>query len=148
MSVISEQYFQTIRSKIANLRNVQLVGTVVEPEYTQAKNRIALIYALEVVLHLHREKYSSSWSNLNGRKSLDHLLIQKYSWTLDQVRALELPDIILCLQEELLPENLPPEAMDIINMYSPSSGKQQFDDYLNEEWDPDLHLQIQPPRPW
>ncbi|MBD9642896.1 hypothetical protein IB231_04545 [Pantoea sp. PNT02] len=148
MSVISEQYFLSIRSNIANLRNVQLVGVVVEPQWTQTKNRIALIFALEVVLHLHREKYSSGWDNLQGRKALDHLLIQKYSWTIDQVRSLELREIILCLQEELLPQNLPQEAIEIINMYSPSRGKQQFDDYLSEEWDPDLHLQIQPPRPW
>lgn len=148
MSVISESYLLILRKKLSELHGIELYGTVVEPGYTQLQNRIAEIFALEVVLHLHREKYSTGWANLRGKRALEHLLIHKYSWSLSEIRSMSLSDIFLSLHEELLPKNLPEEVVNLINSYSTSRRREYFSDYRLEEWDPELYLQIPPPRHW
>lgn len=148
MSVINEDYFSQIQTKISDIRGIPVYGTVIEPGYSQIRNRAALIFALEVVLHQHREEFGTDWSPLKGKQALEHLLLKKYNWPLREVRDLQLCDIVLLLQDELSPEKLPENAHQILKMYNVLAVRHSFNDFLEEEWDPELYLTIPKQRNW
>ncbi|SUP83802.1 hypothetical protein ACILPN_17760 [Yersinia wautersii] len=148
MSVICEEYFDIISKKIFSLHDVARIGAIIEPQYTQCKNRSALIFALESVLHTHREENCTIWNPLEGRKALEHLLLQKYKWPLEEIRSLSLTDIVLLLQNELSPANLPEAAQSLLKMYGGLTSRKAFPDFMDAEWDPELYLTIPKPQNW
>ncbi|EPR6404850.1 ECs1072 family phage-associated protein, partial [Yersinia enterocolitica] len=148
MSVISERYFDIISNKIFALHDIARFGSVVEPQHTQCRNRSALIFALESILHLHREAHGTIWNPLEGRKALEHLLLQKYKWPLSEIRALSLADIVLLLQSELAPERLPEEVISVLRDFSSLTPKKSFPEFMEDEWDPELYLTIPKQQNW
>lgn len=148
MSIIGPDLYQLIEKHVSDLHGVQIYGQVVEPIYSQVKNRIALIFALESVLDDHRQKYATEWSPLIGRQALEHLLLKKYQWPLTIIRELNLKDIVLCLQEELELNNLPNPGKATLDLYYPFPHKQFFPDFQEEEWDPDLYLKLPERQRW
>ncbi|EKN4116936.1 ECs1072 family phage-associated protein [Yersinia enterocolitica] len=148
MSVISEEYFDVICNKIFALHGVARQGVVEEPQYTQCKNRSALIFALESLLYTHREANGTVWNPLEGRKALEHLLLQKYKWSLSEIRALSLADTVLLLQDELSPNNLPEEAKLLLKMYGVLTARKVFPGFMEDEWDPELYLTIPKQQNW
>lgn len=148
MFVISEEFYEIISKKIFELRGVAQYGQVEEPQHSQCKNRSALIFILESVLHLHRQAHATHWSPLEGRKALDHLLLHLYKWPLSEIRALSLADVILALQDQLMPDNLPDEVKSVLKSYGALSARQLFTDIKDEEWDPDLYLTTPKQQNW
>lgn len=148
MSVISEDFYKIISKNIFDLRGIAQYGEVVEPEHSQCRNRSALIFVLESVLHLHREAYATDWNPLEGRKALEHLLLQLYKWPLSEIRSLSLSDVILALQEQLIPDNIPQEVKTILISFRAFSVRKVFTDFREEEWNPDLYLTIPKPQNW
>lgn len=148
MSVNNESYFALISRKIFEQRGVQQYGLVVEPEHTQCNNRAALIFALDSILDEHRKKFGSFWNPLEGKRALEHLLLQKYALPLSQIRSLNLSDIVLHLQEELHPDKIPEDARKILDLYNVTNKKKSFSDFKDEEWDPDLYLTITKQQNW
>lgn len=148
MSVISQDFYQLIQNKIAELHGVAMQGYVKEPEYTQVQNRAALIFCLEAVLDAHRKKFATNWSPLLGRSALHHLLLQKYKWPLSEIRALSLQDSIFLLQEEISPANIPGLALKMVEFFNAQNANHVFPEILEEEWDPELYRLIPRPQSW
>ncbi|WP_317180060.1 ECs1072 family phage-associated protein [Lelliottia amnigena] len=148
MSVISDIYFEIIQNKVSAYHGVPVYGQVKQPDYDQMKNRSVLIFALEVVLHLHRTKYATPFSPLKGKDALTHLLLQKYKWPLSEIRSLSLKEIILALQDDLTFEKLPDAAVDVIKLFGFASRKSNFADIKDDEWEPELYLSIPKQQTW
>ncbi len=147
MSVINEEYFQVIQNKIAAHHGVQMQGYIESPYY-QVQNRAVLIFSLEVVLEAHRAKYGTLTSPLKGKLALEHLLLLKYKWPLSEIRSLSLQDALFALQEELVLENLPEKAQEVIKMFNAHRARTTFDQIVDEEWDPELYLTIPKQQRW
>lgn len=107
-----------------------------------------MIFALEVILEQHREKYGTNWNPLNGKQALEHLILKKFQWPISQIRNLSLQDALFILQEELNFKNLPENAQQMIQMFGSSRANQCFPDIAEEEWDPDLYSKLPPLRHW
>lgn len=148
MSVISEEYFEMISTKIFELRQTNQYGTIKQPEHNQCKNRAALIFTLEAILDKHRESFGTTLSPLSGRKALEHLLLKKYKWPLTEIRSLSFADIVLALQEEISLDQLPEGAKQILNGYRAFTIRASFPDFMEEEWDPELYLTIPKQQTW
>ncbi|MCL6366220.1 hypothetical protein EXT60_18485 [Pectobacterium carotovorum subsp. carotovorum] len=147
MSVINDDFFHLIQKNIANLHNVAMSG-LVTPEYHLVQNRAVLIFSLEVVLEAHRNKYSSHYSPLVGRLTLEHLILHKYKWPLREIRALTLADSIFTLHEELAFESLPESAQLVIKNFGAHRSIKSFPEINEDEWDPELYLTIQKQQNW
>ncbi|KAA1272873.1 hypothetical protein ABUS55_09225 [Citrobacter pasteurii] len=148
MTVINDEYFYSILKRIAANRDVAIVGYVKEPENTQAYNRAGLIFALEVILEEHRKNFGTLWNPLKGRKALEHRILQKYRWPLEQIRSLTLEDSLFLLQEELNFEKLPEQAQKIIKEYRAYRGRIVFPDIREDDWDPDLFESLPKQTDW
>lgn len=148
MSVISEEFFDILSKKIFTLRGVVQFGAIEEPQHSKCRNRSALIFALESVLHLHRQQFATIWNPLEGRKALEHLLLQTYKWPLTEIRSLSLADVILVLQEQLKPDNLPHEVKAVLTAYRALTANQFYADIREDEWDPDLYLTLPKQQNW
>lgn len=148
MSVISEEYFEKIQNKVSEYHGVPVFGVIKRPDHDQMKNRSALLFSLEVVLDVHRTKFGTIFSPLKGRDALNHLLVQKFKWPLNEIRSLSLQDIVILLQEEMNPDNLPEYAKSILHSYGTLNAKETFPEIKEEEWDPDLHLSIPKRQNW
>lgn len=144
MKIITNEYFELIRDNVFASRGVAKFGAVKLSQRNQCQNRSALIFALEIVLDQYREKYKTLWSPLQGRKALELLLVQKYKWPLSEVRALSLSDSIFLLQEELVPNKLPDEAIALLVFHDALYSQDEYPDILEGEWIPDLHLTPEP----
>nr|WP_318380468.1 hypothetical protein [uncultured Enterobacter sp.]DAL63542.1 MAG TPA_asm: hypothetical protein [Caudoviricetes sp.] len=141
MSVINEDYFMAIQKRIAEHHGVRMQG-VIEAPYYQVQNRAVLIFSLEVILASHREKFGTLASPLKGKIALEHLLLHKYKWPLSEIRSLSLQDALLALQEELVFENLPENAQEVVKMFNAHRARPTFEQVIDEEWDPVLYLTI------
>lgn len=141
MTVINEDYLYLIIKKLSEFHKIPIIGEVMQPGFNQVYNRAGLIFALEVVLEEHRKIYATDWSPLKGKAALQHLLLNKYKWTLDIIKALKLSDIIILLQEELNYANLPESAQKLMTSYRVCC-KNYFPTIQDEEWDPNLIEQI------
>lgn len=147
MSVINDDYFHAIQTKIATYHGVKMQG-VVEAPYHQVQNRAALIFTLEVILEAHREKFATVSNPLRGKTALEHLLLVKYKWPISEIRSLNLQDALLALQEELSFEKLPECAQDVIKGFGAFNTKQFFPQVVADEWDPELYLTIPKQQIW
>lgn len=148
MSVISDGYFEKIQNKVSKYHDVAVFGEIKRPAYDQMKNRSALLFSLEVVISVHRAKYGTYFSPLRGKDALTHLLLQKYNWPLSEIRSLSLNDIVLLLQEDMRPDNLPQAAIDILRSYGTLTAKDVFPELKDDEWDPELYLSIPKQQNW
>ena len=147
MSVISDEYFQLLLNKTSEYHGVNFYGQVVQPGHSQLLNRACLLFALECLLFQHRQTHATTWSPLTGREALVHLIFQKYKWPLSEIRWLSLKDCVLLLQDELRPENLSDEAAQITRNFG-GNKKQHFPSLKDDEWDPELYLQIPKQQNW
>ena len=147
MSVINDDYFHLLQTKIAELHDVAMQG-VIKPEYYKVQNRTVLIFSLEVILEEHRKKYGHLTNPLKGKSALHHMLLRKYKWPLSEIRSLSLQDSLFLLQEELALESLPEPAQKVIQMFSAHRAKDCFDEVLEDEWDPEFYLEVPAPRSW
>ncbi|EPJ3809300.1 ECs1072 family phage-associated protein [Serratia marcescens] len=148
MTVISEDFFHLVQKKIAEVRDVAMVGTVKQPDYTQVQNRATLIFTLECVLEAHRKQFATLGSPLKGKAALEHLILQKYKWSLNEIRNLSLQDAIFVLQEELAFDRLPELAQKVITLYGAQRAKLVYPDILEDEWDPNLSDKLQHSPHW
>lgn len=148
MSVINEGFFELIRQKVFEYHSVPMSGIVTE-DYEKAQNRSVLIFTLEIVLEEHRKKYASLVSPLLGKHALHHLLLTKYGWTLSEIRGLSLQDLIFSITDSMFRfENLPETAQYIIKQYNAHRAKTFFSSLKDDEWNPELFLQVPKQQSW
>ncbi|WP_117125311.1 ECs1072 family phage-associated protein [Klebsiella quasivariicola] len=148
MSVINEGFFELIRQKVFEYHSVPMSG-VVGPDYEKAQNRSVLIFTLEIILEEHRKNHASLVSPLSGKQALHHLLLTKFGWTLSEIRGLSLQDSIFAITDnKFCLENLPENAQYIIKQYNAHRAKTFFPSLEDDEWDPELFLQMPKQRNW
>ncbi len=139
--------YPTLLSKtkdhVAFVRGIPLVGEVDYEQICRVYHRAAQLAILEIVLDAYREKNKTLFNDLGGKQALEHLLLTKYNWALDQIRQLSLSDVLLLLHNELDLKNIDPADAAyferVLERYDPIV----FADVMDEEWDPQILVQLQ-----
>ncbi|WAM43778.1 hypothetical protein [Edwardsiella piscicida] len=129
--------YQAHLNTIHKVRDIPKMGAVSRDDLDLVKNRAVLLTTLDVVLAIHRQKHGSAFNLLQGKSALSHLLLQLYNWTGDQVRALSLEDILIALQEKLDIKNQPQSYRNFLDNIHANTFIFSFDDFIDEEWNPD-----------
>ena len=142
------RHFINTKEKIAQLRNINIVGSIDFDEVSCVYNRAAQLCILDVLLAKHREEHGNQFNGLNGINALHHKLLLKYKWPLDQIRALTISDCLLALHEELKLEALDDQIANHFKNVLSQYGENYFPDILDGEWDPDAYQLIQDQRRW
>ena len=100
----------------------------------QIRNRAALIYVLEMLLHKHRQKYATIFNPLEGKAALYHLIFMKTKWQPSEIRRLTLEDALFVIQDELRVENISDEAQEALSAFNLPSTAFLFEDFPEEDW--------------
>lgn len=100
----------------------------------QIKNRMALIYVLEILLHQHRQKYATIFNPLEGKSALYHLIFMKTKWRPSEIRDLKLEDALFVIQDELRIEHINDEAQEALSSFNLPSVAFLFEDFPEEDW--------------
>ncbi|WP_273839238.1 ECs1072 family phage-associated protein [Providencia rettgeri] len=139
MSQISKLYHH-IKEHIESVRKIPKFGTIDKLSTDLVINRTCLILSLESYLSTYREKHSSIFIPLNGKDALIHLVVNKYKWPISEVRAMSLNDMLLSISDELQYDNLTEDCQAYLTSIEYSKYLCQFDDILEEEWDPSISV--------
>ncbi|PBI78938.1 hypothetical protein A9993_04015 [Rahnella victoriana] len=135
--------FRLTKEHVASVRNIATTGAVNYEEVTRLYYRAAHLTLLDVLLDRHREEFSTISAQLDGNMSLQHKLLTKYKWPLGEIRHLSLEDICLALHDELKIDNFDQEISTYFTTVLEKYDPLFFPDYINEEWDPLLYLQVE-----
>ncbi|MFP2467680.1 hypothetical protein ACLEUK_06105 [Pseudescherichia vulneris] len=100
----------------------------------QIRNRTALIFALEMMLHQHRLKYATIFNPLDGKAALYHMIFMKTHWLPSDIRNLPLEDALFAIQEELRIDNLNSDAQEALQSFNLPSVSFQFEDFPEADW--------------
>lgn len=128
--------YQAHLDTIHEVRAIPKMGLSSRDDLDQVKNRAVLLTTLDVVLAIHRQEHGSAFNPLQGKAALSHLLLQLYNWSGDQVRALSLEDILIALQKKLDIKNQPQSYRNFLDEIHANTFIVAFDDFINEEWNP------------
>ncbi|WP_067705369.1 MULTISPECIES: hypothetical protein [unclassified Erwinia] len=101
-----------------------------------AKQRIAQIFILEVLLAKHRKTYSTRYLPLSGEDALHHLIFKRTGWLPVEIRSLSFNDSLFVLAELFREENLPAGANDFILKCGLSARTYPTDDFSEKDWAP------------
>ncbi|WP_336749292.1 ECs1072 family phage-associated protein [Pantoea vagans] len=101
----------------------------------QVKNRTALIFVLELILHQHRTQHATIFNPLMGKSALHHLIFMKTHWLPSDIRKLTLEEALFVIQEELRIDNLSADAQAVIQELNLPSISYQTDDLTEADWD-------------
>lgn len=124
-----------IRSRVCENRNISHSAYYQGSQQdNQIRNRAALIFILEMILHQHRIKYATIFNPLEGKDALYHLIFMKTNWLPSDIRKLPLEDALFVIQEELRIENLPTDAQDALKSFNLPSVAFQFEDFPEADW--------------
>ncbi|HDS6906938.1 TPA: hypothetical protein QHX44_000253 [Klebsiella oxytoca] len=100
----------------------------------QIRNRTALIYVLEMILHQHRQKYTTIFNPLEGKAALHHLIFMKTKWRPSEIRELKLEDALFVIQDELRIENISDEAQEALSSFNLPLAAFLFEDFPEKDW--------------
>ncbi|WP_316304305.1 hypothetical protein [Atlantibacter hermannii] len=125
-----------IRSRICENRNMSHSSYYQGSQQdNQIRNRTALIFTLEVVLHQHRMQYATIFNPLVGKEALHHLIFLKTHWIPADIRKLSLEDALFVIQDEMKIEKLGPDARGALESLNLPSVAYRFDDFPEADWD-------------
>nr|DAJ11859.1 MAG TPA: hypothetical protein [Caudoviricetes sp.] len=100
----------------------------------QIRNRTALIYVLEMILHQHRQQYGTIFNPLEEKAALHHLIFMKTKWRPSEIRELKLEDALFVIQDELRIENISDEAQEALSSFNLPLAAFLFEDFPEEDW--------------
>ncbi|EMD6811843.1 hypothetical protein VRT12_000313 [Citrobacter koseri] len=124
-----------IRSRVCENRNMSHSAYYQGSQQdNQIRNRAALIFTLEMILHQHRIKYATIFNPLEGKDALYHLIFMKTNWLPSDIRKLPLEDALFVIQEELRIENLSTDAQDALKSFNLPSVAFRFEDFPEADW--------------
>lgn len=124
-----------IRSRVCENRNMSHSAYYPGSQQdNQIRNRTALVYVLEILLHQHRQKYATIFNPLEGKAALHHLIFMKTKWLPSEIRNLTLEDALFVIQDELRVENISDEARDALSTFNLPSVAFLFEDFPEEDW--------------
>lgn len=132
-SAIFKAHIATIHS----VRNIPEMGAVSQEELHKVKNRAVLLTTLDVMLAIHRQEHGTIFSPLKGKAAITHFLNQAYSWPGEQIRKMDLEDVIIAVQHHLVLEKLPQSYSDFLDKIHANVWESSFDEFINGEWNPD-----------
>ncbi|WP_423244281.1 ECs1072 family phage-associated protein [Citrobacter braakii] len=124
-----------IRSRVCENRNMShsayYQGSLQD---NQIRNRTALIFTLEMILHQHRIKYGTIFNPLEGKDALYHMIFMKTHWLPSDIKNLTLEDALFVMQEDLRMENLSSDAQNALKNFNLPSVAFQFEDFPEADW--------------
>lgn len=124
-----------IRSRVCENRNMsQSAYYLGSQQDNQIRNRTALIFTLEMILHQHRIKYATIFNSLEGKDALYHLIFMKTHWLPSDIRNLTLEDALFIIQEDLRMENLSVSAQEALKSFDLPSVAFPFEDFPEADW--------------
>ena len=124
-----------IRARVCENRNMsQSAYYQGSQQDNQIRNRTALIFTLEMVLHQHRLKYATIFNPLDGKAALYHMIFMKTRWQPSDIRKLPLEDALFVIKEELRIDNLNSDAQEVLQSFNLPSVSFQFEDFPEEDW--------------
>ncbi|ENF6040753.1 hypothetical protein ABRV10_002767 [Citrobacter amalonaticus] len=100
----------------------------------QIRNRTALIFTLEMILHQHRIKYGTIFNPLEGKDALYHLIFLKTHWLPSDIRKLTLEDALFVIHEDLRMENLSAGAQEALKSFNLPSVAFPFEYFPEADW--------------
>ena len=126
------------QEKIASTRGIKISGLVYAHEINKVESRAAFLTLLDARLFEHRKKYATPFNNLSGKLGLEHLILIKHHWTPEQIRKLTFTDLLLAIQDELTYQNSTDDTKAFLDHRYCDSMINHFEDFIDEEWDPEL----------
>jgi len=99
-----------------------------------ARQRIAQIFILEVLLARHREKYASNFVPLAGEEALYHLIFKRTGWKPFEVKQLSFIDTLFVLAELFRDENLPTEVRAVLRSQGIKDEALPTYDFSEKDW--------------
>lgn len=130
--------FSATEQHVAKVREVKITGFVDTNELTKVTNRAIQLCILDLILAAHRSKHETRVNKLPGVKALHHKLLIKYKWPLSEICALSLSNIFVALHDEISLESLDGQAKTYFSSLLAGAYPLTFDNFINEEWDPNL----------
>ncbi|MCE9837256.1 ECs1072 family phage-associated protein, partial [Escherichia coli] len=94
-----------------------------------------------LVLHEHRKKFGTPYNQLNGKKALVHLILMKHHWMPKQINEMKFDELLLSIQDELTLDKISVTAQKFLDYRDWRSQIHHFDDFDENEWDPNLSAQ-------
>lgn len=135
------QLYQLTKLRIAKVRDIKMSGSIDVYDLSRLSNRALHLCLFDLVLERHRENYGRFGVKLSGKVAAHHFLMLKYQWTLHECRTLSLYDLLIALQDEILmfKTSATDEVLmkEITRIHS-SIYPDDFENYLDDEWDPTL----------
>lgn len=101
-----------------------------------AKQRIAHIFILEVLLSRHREKYASPYVALSGEEALYHLIFKRTGWKPFEIKQLSFSDAMFVIAELFREENLPADVRGILRANGLRDQPYSLYDFSEKDWAP------------
>ncbi len=101
-----------------------------------AKQRIAHIFILEVLLSRHREKYASPYVSLAGEEALYHMIFKRTGWKPFEVKQLSFSDAMFVIAELFREENLPADVRGILRANGLREQPYSLYDFSEKDWAP------------
>ncbi|XCW69564.1 hypothetical protein ABZS17G119_02076 [Kosakonia cowanii] len=101
-----------------------------------ARQRIAQIFILEVLLARHRDKYASNFVPLAGEEALYHLIFKRTGWKPFEVKQLSFIDTLFVLAELFRDENLPTEVRAVLRSQGIKDEALPTYDFSEKDWAP------------
>ncbi|WP_171853706.1 hypothetical protein [Enterobacter hormaechei] len=130
--------YSATEQNIAKIREVKTTGFIDSNELAKVTNRAIQLCVLYLTLAAHRSKHETPINKLPGVKALHHKLLMKYNWPLSEIRAMSLSDVFIALHDELSLESLEGQAKTYFSSLLAGAYPLTFDDFIDDEWDPDL----------
>lgn len=131
-----DNLLQVIRMRVCKNRNMSSTAYYKDStEDNQIRNRTALIYILEMILHQHRLKHATIFNPLEGPSALHHLIFMKTKWLPADIRKLSFEDSLFVLQDEIKIENLTDEALSALKSLDLPNFSVIFEHFPDKDWD-------------
>ena len=130
--------YSATEQHIEKIREVKTTGFIDPNDLAKVTNRAIQLCMLDLILAAHRSKHETPINKLPGIKALHHKLLMKYNWPLSEIRAMSLSDVFIALHDELSLESLEGQAKTYFSSLLAGAYPLAFDDFIDEEWDPNL----------
>lgn len=124
-----------IRSRVCENRNMSHSAYYQGSQQdNQIRNRTALIFTLEMVLHQHRIKHGTIFNPLEGKEALYHLIYMKTKWFPSAIRELSLEDALFAIHDELRIDKINQPAQEALSSFNLPTVSFRFDDFPEADW--------------
>lgn len=104
-----EDFYTAVMPDLAKHYEISEFDFDTNSHYINVAKTRSHLYSLALVefyLQEHRQKHHASIINLEGIRSLYHLVFLKTNWKPDEIKKISLEDLLFVLLDDLVPDNL------------------------------------------